>query len=296
MAIPRKGVHDLADQNVYYPESCRTVEIMNTEPGPAMKKMLPVVSVISVVALLVSTTCAVSQEPEANVTVRVNAPESVSGTFEVTIKIADVSDLDSGQFDLTFDQDVLSVSDVTPGSIEGTEVPIAMWRVMDQGRIRVTVNIDGADGVSGSGYISRIVFRTKGSQGDTSAIGISKGILGKPTPVGAVDSSEWVATIPANWLNDTVMIGSAAQAAPTSESTPGPVSNPESYSSSDPDPTPATESTMQVQAAAKATATDPARKSQEGEPGRWGITMDNFIEVYLLIGILAVIYTLKMLR
>ncbi|KAF5414644.1 MAG: hypothetical protein C5S48_07895 [Candidatus Methanogaster sp.] len=273
---------------------------MNTEPWSTMKKMLAVVSVVALLVSLVPlvfTTCAASQEPEANVTVRVNAPEPVSGTFEVTIEIAGVSDLDSGQFDLTFDPDVLSVSDVTPGSIEGTEVPIGMWRVMDQGRVRVTANIDGTDGVSGSGYISRIIFETRGSQGDTSAINLSKGMLNKPTPIMDTDPSKWAATIPANWLNDTVAVGAAAQAAPTLESTPRPASNPKSYSSPDTDSTPATESAMQVQAAAAATTTDPALESNTDEPGGWGgITMDNFIEVYLFIGLIAIIYTLTMLR
>ena len=293
-----REVHDLMDQNVYYPESCRTVEIMKTEPWSAMKKMLSVVSVIPVVALLVlvaSTTCAAAQEPEANVTVKVNAPKSVSGTFEVTIEIVDVSDLDSGQFDLTFDPDVLSVSDVTPGSIEGTEAPV-VWRSMGGGRVRVTANMEGADGVSGSGYISQIVFETTGSQGDTSSIDISDGLL-TGLDLDNPDPSKRAVEVAANWLNDTVVIGAAAQAAPTSESTPRPASNPKSHLSLDPNSAPATESTMQMQAAAAATATDPAGESGEDEPGGWGaMTMDNFIEVYLFIGILAVIYTLKMLR
>ncbi len=271
---------------------------MNTKPWSAIKKMLPVVSVVALLvslALVASTTCAAAQEPEANVTVRVNAPESVSGTFEVTIEIVDVSDLDSGQFDLTFDPDVLSVSDVTPGSIEGTELPV-VWRVMNSNRVRVTANIDGADGVSGSGYISQIVFETKGSQGDMSAIDISNGLL-TMLDLDNPDPYKRMVEVAANWLNDTVVIGAAAQAAPTSESTPRPASNPKLYSSPDPDSAPATELAMQMQAAAAATTTDPAGESREDEPGGWGaMTMDNFIEVYLFIGLLAVIYTLTMLR
>ncbi len=268
---------------------------MNTEPWSAMKKMLPVVSVVALLVLVASTTCAAAQELEANVTVRVNAPESVSGTFEVTIEIADVSDLDSGQFDLTFDPDVLSVSDVTPGSIEGTEVPV-VWRSMGGGRVRVTVNMAGADGVSGSGYISRIIFDTKGSHGDTSVIDISDGLL-TGLDLDNPDPFKRAVEVDANWLNDTVVIGAAAQAAPTLESTPRPASNPKSYTSLDPDSASATESAMQATAAATAATTiDPARESEKGEPGGWEITMDNFIEVYLFIGILAVIYTLKMLR
>ncbi|MCK4458959.1 MAG: hypothetical protein KAU52_04455, partial [Methanosarcinales archaeon] len=62
--------------------------------------------------------------------VYVNAPEVVSGAFNVTIDIYKVIDLDSGQFDLSFDPNVVNVTTVCAGNIDGTTVPISDWRFM----------------------------------------------------------------------------------------------------------------------------------------------------------------------
>jgi len=129
--------------------------------------------------------------------VRVDAPEVVSGAFSVTIEVYNTVDLDSGQFDLSFDPSVVNVTGVDPGSIAGTEVPIGMWRLMDEGRIRVLVNLPGATGVSGSGSLATINFEVTGAAGDTSVMGLSGGLL---VGIGAD-------AIPAIWNGCEVTIG-----------------------------------------------------------------------------------------
>ena len=119
------------------------------------KKML---ALLLVTGFMVFSTGAAGEESDGDVNVRINAPEIVSGIFEVTLEIEDVSGLDSGQFDLSFNPDVLNVEEVEAGSIDDTEVPIAMWRIMDDDTIRVTFNLPGADGVSGSGSLTKIIF------------------------------------------------------------------------------------------------------------------------------------------
>lgn len=68
-------------------------------------------------------------------------PNPVSGTFDATIYIADVANRDSGQFDLSFDANVVNVTDVDSGSMDGTEIPIDMWRFIDSDTTRVIFNL-----------------------------------------------------------------------------------------------------------------------------------------------------------
>ena len=248
---------------------------------PVMKKMLLVFTFVAV--LVMPATGAVDEEPEANVSAMVNAPEFVSGTFEVTIDVEDVTNLDSGQFDISFDPDVVSVVDVEPGSIDGTEVPIDMWRLMGDGIARVTFNLKGADGVSGSGYVAKIIFETKGAQGDTSTMDISEGLL--------VDIE--ALKIPADWFNDTATIGSATQASSVTRSTPRPTSDAESDQSLDPTQKPTTVPIVQD----TPIATDSASTSEKNEPdGLEILTTQNFIALYAFIGLFASAYALTLLR
>lgn len=255
-------------------------DIMKMEP--VMKKILLVFTFVAV--LVMPATGAVGEEPEANVSVMVNAPEFVSGTFEVTIDIEDVTNLDSGQFDLLYDPDVVSVvGDVEPGSIGGTEVPIDMWRLMEDGIARVIFNLPGADGVSGSGYVAKIIFEAKGAQGDTSTMDISEGLL--------VDIE--ALKIPADWFNDAVTIGTATQASSVTRSTPRPTSDASSDQSLDPTQKPTTASVAQ----GASIATDSAKISEKSEPDAPEIlTTQNFIALYAFIGLFAFVYALTLLR
>lgn len=247
---------------------------------PILKKILPV---ISIVMLTVFGTGAAAEEPEANVRVRVNAPEFVSGTFEVTIDIEDVADLDSGQFDLSFDPDVLSVVDVEPGSIDGTDVPIDMWRLIEEGRARVTFNLKGADGVSGSGHVAKVTFEAVGAQGDTSTMNVSEGLL--------VDIE--ALKMPADWFDDTVTIGTATQESSIARSTPRPTSDVVSRQSLDPADNPTTASVMR----GVSSETDSAKESEKDEPdGLEMLTTQNCVALYTLVGLFAFVYAFTLLR
>ena len=91
--------------------------------------------------------------------VNVNAPERVDGDFDVTIEIKNVVDLDSGQFDLYFDSSAVNVTGIDDGNIDGTTTPIDNW-VVGENKIRVLFNLPGIDGVSGSGSLATIHFKT----------------------------------------------------------------------------------------------------------------------------------------
>ncbi|MEA2053175.1 MAG: cohesin domain-containing protein, partial [Euryarchaeota archaeon] len=99
---------------------------------------------------------------EAEVTVTVNAPEYVDerGTFAATIDVDSVTDLNSAQFDLSFDSSVVMVSDVNDGKINGEDIPIAMW-VLNPAKdtVRVIANLEEGGSVSGSGYLAEVELR-----------------------------------------------------------------------------------------------------------------------------------------
>jgi len=130
------------------------------------------------------------------VPVKVNAPESVSGTFDATIDVANVINLDSGQFDLSFDSDVVNVTSIVSGSIGTTEVRLDGWTFRDSGTVRVIFNLPGATGVSGSGSLATIHFEVTGTAGDASALAISDGLL--------IDTES--GRIPAVWIDNEVSV------------------------------------------------------------------------------------------
>ena len=128
------------------------------------------------------------------VSVTVDAPEVATDSFNATIDITNVVDMNGGQFDLSFDSSVVNVTDVYDGNMDGTTVPISYWRFMDADTIRVTFKLSGDDGVSGSGYVTKIGFETTGS--GTSVLDIFDGKL--------ADTS--ADEIPATWIDDEVTV------------------------------------------------------------------------------------------
>ena len=167
------------------------------------------VAIISAVIILL-----VAQFPIAlgvDTKVSVSAPDEVKpgDVFSAYIMIEDVTDFDAGQFDLSFDSDVIAVVDdeVKNGEIGSQEVPILVWNFKpgSTNLIRVIYDLPGADGVSGSGYLAKIIFEVTGDDGDTNSIEISNGLLGNKN----------AAEIPATWTGDEVKVDASATPQPT---------------------------------------------------------------------------------
>lgn len=254
-----------------------------------VKKILLFISITLLVILAI-----VTAAEDTDVDVRVNAPEFVSDTFEVTIDIENVTDLDSGQFDLSFDSSVVNVEEVEAGSIDNTEVPVAMWRFMDDDRIRVTFNLPGADGVSGTGYLTKIVFEVVSNPGDTTIMDLSD--ISDTFERGLVDVYSDLIT--ANWFNDNVTVGTSISAAtPMADTTPSsmPVANSIKTTPLDSTPgsttsyTPAAQDTPDTAVLTETSETDDSN-------GLDMLTTHNLIAIYSLIGLLAFIYTLTILK
>ena len=133
-----------------------------------------------------------SQEVE----VRVNAPAYVEETFTATIGMDNVTDFNSGQFDLSFDSSVVNVIDVRDGEIDGIAVPVFDWSFLDADKVRVLVKLPGVDGASGSGYFAEVEFEVKGGCSEKSTLVLSNGML--------VDTE--AEEIEAEWYDDEVTV------------------------------------------------------------------------------------------
>ena len=250
---------------------------------------------IPVVALVIFTTGAAAQEEE-NVSVIVNAPEFVSGTFDVTIDIYDVVDLTSGNFDLSFDPEVVTVLDVEPlGSIDGTEFKVQRNVVGD--KVIVIFSLPDAGLVSGSGYLATINFEVVGNDGDTSALEISDELLVTHTSDGRLVSGDRpeIGEINADWSGDVVTVGDAGTA--TTASTPVQTATPRSTHPSSLDSGVGSVTTSTSGAEHVSDAAVPVGTSERDEPDVWDVLAEyNFIEIYSFIGLLAFSYTLTLLK
>jgi hypothetical protein len=128
----------------------------------------------------------------------VNAPGlvRVGERFEATIDVDCITNFNAGLFDMSFDSSVVKVTDVVDGRIAGETIPVDRWDFIDENTIRVLVDMPGIKGVSGSGYMAKVLFKAVGKGGEKSVLDISKGML----------VNNEVEEIPAVWINDEVRI------------------------------------------------------------------------------------------
>ncbi|MGB6872796.1 MAG: cohesin domain-containing protein [Dehalococcoidia bacterium] len=116
------------------------------------------------------------------VTVGIDAPAEVEAgsSFVANVTVDWVTDFDSCGFDVTYDETVITATDVTGGVIDGHAVEVAPgdWSYIpagpDTGRIRVAATISGPPGcgINGTGYLAQIHFDAVGSGGDSSVINL----------------------------------------------------------------------------------------------------------------------------
>jgi hypothetical protein len=140
--------------------------------------------------------------PTYDVTVSIEAPDSVEedSVFTVRLVISDVENIDSAQYDVTYDSLVLEVKEITQGMIDSVAIPVDMWAFSPagvQGTARVINNVPDVPGVSGAGYMSEIQLHVVGTSGDSSGITFTGELL-------IYDNT--ATEIKANWVGDTVSV------------------------------------------------------------------------------------------
>ncbi|MEA3488168.1 MAG: cohesin domain-containing protein, partial [Euryarchaeota archaeon] len=132
------------------------------------------------------------------VTVTVNAQVTVKEgeTFNATIDVTNITNFNSGQFELSFDSRIVNVTGVAGGSINGTAIPESTWNLLDANTVGVLASMPMGEGVNGSGYIATISFEVVGMAGDRSELSISAGRL----------ADKEAENIAADWINDEVIV------------------------------------------------------------------------------------------
>ena len=132
---------------------------------------------LAIIALILTLSATFAAHAAAETIVSVDALEYVlSDTFAVEIRIEDADELDTGEFHLLFDPNVVDVTDVTAGNIGDMNVGFTNKRsdkIQGIGIIKVTFDISGTSGVSGSGSLATIGFDVTGSDGTRSILNIS---------------------------------------------------------------------------------------------------------------------------
>jgi hypothetical protein len=134
----------------------------------------------------------------ADVTVSVDAPEQVSpdSDFTVNINISEVTDFDACNYDVIYDSAVLRLDSVASGQIGSTTIPVDVYNEIGDGIYRVIQNVPGLAGVSGTGYLAVVHFHVIGSEGDSSDITLSNGMI----------ASNLAEEITATWVGGSVEV------------------------------------------------------------------------------------------
>ncbi|MEA1998038.1 MAG: cohesin domain-containing protein [Euryarchaeota archaeon] len=165
------------------------------EKGTLVNGAVVCIAVLAISLSLIPSLAAQGDGDTVNVTV--NAPEYVSGTFNVDVDMDSITCFNSGQFDLSFDSDVVNVTEVANGSLKGEVIPVDRWEFVDGDTISVFLNVPGVAGVNGSGSLATICFAVVGMGGDRSVLSISDGLL---------EDKEGEAIL-ATWIEDEVIVG-----------------------------------------------------------------------------------------
>jgi len=145
--------------------------------GKSSARIAVLLALIAIVVAAFTVLPAIVSAAQEEVEVRVNAPEYVEEAFNATIDVANVTDLNSGQFDLSFNSSVVNVTEVKAGEIDGVAVPIFMWNFFDADTVRVLISMPMDVGANGSGSLAEIEFEVKGNSGEKSALNISNEML-----------------------------------------------------------------------------------------------------------------------
>jgi len=90
------------------------------------------------------------------------------------------------------------LDDITSGEIGSTAIPVDMYNEVSSGTYTVVQNAPGIAGVSGFGYLAVLHFHVIGSEGDSSTISLSNGVL----------SDNTASEITATWTGDSVSVPS----------------------------------------------------------------------------------------
>lgn len=162
--------------------------------------VMRVMGIICLLGLLVAAGSVYRSGPveAASTAVSIDAPAEVvkGSTFTVTVGITDVAAFDAGQLDVSINESLVQLDDVTAGQIGATQVPVDLWTEVSSGTYRIIVNVPGVPGVSGSGSLAVLHLQAASSATGACAVGLSNGFLNNNLAV----------QIPATWTGGSVLV------------------------------------------------------------------------------------------
>jgi len=162
-----------------------------------MKRIMKIMGVIAAVALLLGGVVApVAAIPDVTVSIDAPAEAAADSDFTANVNISEVTDFDACNYNVSFDASVLRLDSVTSGLIGTTTVPVDIANEISSGTWTIVQNVSGMAGVSGSGYLAVLHFHVIGSEGDSSTISLSNGML----------SNNVAQEIAATWSGDSVNV------------------------------------------------------------------------------------------
>ena len=162
-----------------------------------MRRIMKILGIITIMALLLGG--GVVPVAAAPVEVRIHAPDEVcpDSDFMASVNIGEVVDLDCCYYDVSFDASVLRLDDVTSGLVGSTTIVLDINEI-SSGTWWIHMCIPGVPGVSGSGYLAVLHFHVIGSEGDSSTISLSNGML----------LNSQAEEIPSTWVGDSIDVTS----------------------------------------------------------------------------------------
>jgi len=163
-----------------------------------MRRIIKILGIITIMALLVGGGVVVPVVAQPAVTVSIDAPAQAAADsdFTANVNITEVTDFDACNYDVSFDASILRLDNVTSGLIDSTPIPVDIYNEITSGTYRVIQNVSGLAGVSGSGYLAVLHFHVIGSEGDSSTISLSNGVL----------ANILAEQITATWVGDSVTV------------------------------------------------------------------------------------------
>jgi len=163
-----------------------------------MRRIIKILGIITIVALLLGGGAVAPVAAQPTVTVIIDAPDEAApdSDFTANVNIGEVTNFDACNYDVSFDASVLRLDNVTSGLIDSTTIPVDIYNEISSGTYRVIQNVPGLSGVSGTGYLAVLHFHVIGSEGDSSAISLSNGML----------ANNLAEEITATWTGDSVSV------------------------------------------------------------------------------------------
>jgi YD repeat-containing protein len=135
------------------------------------------------------------------VEVSIDAPAEVApnSDFTADVVISQVDNFDAASYNVSFNDSILRLDNVTSGQLDTTVIPVDSWNEISPGTYTIIQNVPGLVGVSGSGTLAILHFHVVGTECQTSPIDLSDGILG----------DNLAQQIPATWIGDSVHVSTS---------------------------------------------------------------------------------------